>query len=199
MLANSIKLKTRFNDKQAAPMNSGSTPLSVIVMGVSGCGKSSVGQALADALEGSFADGDDFHTPQNIENMANGIALTDEDRMPWLSTINAFLRTADANDGANVVACSALKRAYRDVLSEAIPVFFVHLAGSFELIEARSKARENHFMNVDLLKSQFDTLEQLDSDEWAVTLEIDNPVDTIVERAADAVREHQLFLNSKQH
>ena len=180
-------------------MNLSATPLSVIVMGVSGCGKSSVGQALADALAGSFADGDDFHTPKNIDNMANGIALTDEDRLPWLSTINAFLRTADVNDGANVVACSALKRSYRDVLAEEVPIFFVHLAGSFDLIEARSKARENQFMSVDLLKSQFDTLEPLGSDEWAVTLDIDNSLDTIVDQALKAVREHELYLSSRSH
>ncbi len=180
-------------------MNSSVTPLSVIVMGVSGCGKSSVGQAMAHALGGSFADGDDFHTPQNIDNMANGIPLTDEDRLPWLSTINAFLRTADASDGANVVACSALKRSYRQILTESIPVFFVHLTGSFELIESRAKARENHFMPPELLKSQFDTLEALHTDEWAVTLDIDNSVDAIVEKAVEAVKAHELYLNSNHH
>lgn len=180
-------------------MSLSSTPLSVIVMGVSGCGKSSVGQALAEAIGGSFVDGDDFHTPQNIDNMANGIALTDEDRLPWLSTINAFLRTADVNQGANVVACSALKRSYRDVLAEQIPVFFVHLAGTFDLVEARSKARENHFMSVDLLKSQFDTLEPLASDEWAVTIDIDNPLERVVDQALAAVRDHEQYLYAKLH
>jgi len=180
-------------------MNPNTTPLSVIVMGVSGCGKSTVGQALADALDGSFADGDDFHTPQSIENMSNGIALTDEDRLPWLSTINAFLRTADASDGANVVACSALKRSYREILNDSLPVFFIHLTGSIELISQRHKARENHFMSLELLQSQFDTLEELGSDEWAVTLDINQSIDDIVKNAAKAVREHELFLTAERH
>lgn len=180
-------------------MNSSVAPLSIIVMGVSGCGKSTVGQALADALAGSFADGDDFHTPQSIDNMAKGIPLTDEDRLPWLSTINAFLRTADSSDGANVVACSALKRSYREILAEAIPVFFVHLTGSFELIEARSKSRNNHFMSVELLKSQFDTLEALSTDEWAVNLNVDDSIDNLVAQAVEAVKEHELFLTAQRH
>lgn len=130
----------------------------IVVMGVAGAGKSTVGPLLAVALGVPFADGDAFHPPANVAKMAAGTPLTDEDRWPWLAAIGAWLA---AQEGAGaVVACSALRRAYRDRLREACPgLRFVHLAGERALIGARLAARAGHFMPAGLLDSQFATLE----------------------------------------
>ena len=175
-------------------MNTDKTsPLSIIVMGVSGCGKSCVAQALAARLNGHFMDGDDFHPPANVERMSRGVALTDADRLPWLAAINQTIRESQPDTGVNVVACSALKRLYRDVLSKSTAVLFVHLAGDFALIEARSKARKNHFMDVGLLQSQFDTLETPGGDEHVVTVNIDSPLDVVIDDAVKQVEQSSLF------
>lgn len=193
-------------------MNQVRSPLSIVVMGVSGCGKSTVAEALAEKLNGHFIDGDDFHPPENVERMSKGIPLTDADRMPWLAAINHSIRQpqtqpktqpqtkAKTQPGrvVKVVACSALKRVYRDALSDSVSVLFVHLAGDFELIEARSNAREGHFMDVDLLQSQFDTLETPNDDEPVVTVSIDAPIDAVVDNVVQCVKQSSLFQSFQQ-
>jgi len=132
-----------------------------IVMGVSGCGKSSIGQGLAEALDGQFYDADDYHLAASIEKMSQGIALTDDDRKPWLELLSQKL-VQWHEKGDVVLACSALKQIYRDMLAQGAPdaVQFIYLQGSKALIAARLAARENHFMAASLLDSQFATLEE---------------------------------------
>lgn len=161
----------------------------VIVMGVSGSGKSAVGAALADTLGLRFLDGDSLHPPANVDKMARGIPLDDADRMPWLSLIGEALAEAQAVGDGLVLACSALRRRYRDEIRARVPgVVFVHLDGSRELLEERLRQRAGHFMPVGLLDSQLDTLEPLEDDESGVIVSIEPPVDGVVEAAALAVR-----------
>lgn len=156
-------------------------PRVLIVMGVSGCGKSTVGQALGAALEWEFRDGDAFHPPANVAKMKSGAPLTDEDRWPWLDAIARYIDETRAQSGHAIIACSALKRVYRDRLKGARPdVTFVHLAGSKELIEARMAARQNHFMPLGLLDSQFATLEAPSDDEGAMIVSVAGAPDEIV-------------------
>jgi len=128
----------------------------VVVMGVSGSGKTTIGKLLAARLGCTFLDGDDFHPPENVAKMAAGTALTDEDRWPWLENLNRnLLESRNA-----VLACSALKASYRSVLSKGLPdCRFVHLRGSIELIRARMQERQHRYMPASLLESQFATLE----------------------------------------
>jgi gluconokinase len=159
-------------------MNHHPPPL-VVVMGVSGSGKTTVGAALAQRLRVPFADADDFHPAANIAKMSAGIPLTDDDRQPWLTTIGAWLADHTATGG--VASCSALKRAYRDVLTQAAPsVFFVHLHGDPDVIAARVAGRPGHFMPTALVESQFATLEPLESDEPGAVLDVAQPVDDLV-------------------
>ena len=150
----------------------------LIVMGVSGCGKSSFGRLLAEYLNIPFIEGDAFHPQPNIAKMAAGISLDDSDREPWLHTLNHELRHAD---GRVVLSCSALKQSYRNLLVNGImPVpQFIHLAGSFELIHGRMQARSNHFMPADLLQSQFDTLENPAD---AITLSIEYSLEELLQQ-----------------
>lgn len=151
----------------------------VVVMGVSGSGKSTVGAALAQRLRVSFADADDFHSAENIAKMSAGQPLDDDDRRPWLESIGAWL--AEHGDGG-VMSCSALKHEYRDRLRGHEPsVLFAHLAGSVEVIARRQASRPGHFMPTALLKSQFETLEPLTSDERGLTVDVDQSVDAIVD------------------
>ncbi|MFO7193476.1 MULTISPECIES: gluconokinase [Thermocrispum] len=162
-------------------MPSRSAPV-VVIMGITGSGKSTVGRALADRLAVPFADGDDFHSPQAKARMAGGTPLTDSDRMPWLHRIGAWLARHEA--GA-VVACSALRRAYRDVLRDSSPTtVFVHLVGDIEIARERVRRRTNHFMPAELVDSQQATLEPLAADEAGITLRFDLPVDDIVDRVS---------------
>jgi carbohydrate kinase (thermoresistant glucokinase family) len=145
-------------------------------MGVSGSGKTTVGAALADALGLRFVDGDALHPAANVAKMAAGIPLDDADRAPWLDAIGAVLAT-----GPVVVACSALKRAYRDRLRAAAPELqLVFLDGSRELLASRMAARPGHFMPASLLDSQLATLERPDPDEYPVTVDVVAPVPEIV-------------------
>jgi gluconokinase len=156
----------------------------VVVMGVSGCGKSTVGAALARALDVPFADGDDLHPAANIAKMASGVPLDDVDRHPWLEAIGEWLAAHDP--GGGVISCSALKRKYRDQLRSHAPrVGFLHLHGSFEVISARQAARPGHFMPASLLQSQFATLEPLGPDEHGIVVDVDQPVDAIVQEYVD--------------
>ncbi len=158
----------------------------IIVMGVSGSGKSSVGKALARSLGAPFRDADEFHPKANIAKMSAGIPLTDADRWPWLDAIGRAL----AESGGNlIVACSALRRSYRDRLIAAAgrPVIFVWLDGSKETIGARIAHRKHHFMPPSLLDSQFATLEPPGPDEPVVRVSIEPPLDQVVAAALAAL------------
>ena len=152
----------------------------VVVMGVSGSGKSTVGAALAQRLRVPFADADDFHPPANIKKMTAGQPLNDDDRYPWLEAIGEWLAVRCGDGG--VMSCSALKRKYRDQLRRHCPqADFLHLAGSLEVIGRRQASRPGQFMPASLLASQFETLEPLESDERGVTVDVDQDIDSIVE------------------
>jgi gluconokinase len=156
----------------------------VVVMGVSGSGKSTVGAALAQRLRVPFVDGDDLHPPANIAKMSAGHPLDDHDRHPWLEAIGEWLG-AHAEHGG-VVSCSALKRKYRDQLRHhARRVEFVHLDGTREVIAARQATRPGHFMPASLLTSQFATLEPLAPDERGLVIDVAQPVDVIVQEYVD--------------
>ena len=132
-------------------------------MGVSGCGKTTVGSLVAQRLGWAFRDADSFHPPENIAKMSAGLPLDDQDRKPWLLAIQAFMRSENAAGRSAVVACSALKRQYRDLLLFGDPqVRFAHLHGSRDLIATRLGERKGHFMPASLLDSQFATLEVSD-------------------------------------
>lgn len=155
----------------------------VVVMGVSGSGKSTVGAALAQRLRVPFADADDLHPEANIAKMARGEALDDHDRYPWLERVGLWL--ADHLDGG-VMSCSALRRTYRDQLrSLADGVEFVLLHGSREVIERRQASRPGHFMPASLLSSQFSTLEPLAPDEHGVVIDVDQSIDAVVQAYVD--------------
>ncbi|AVR99021.1 gluconokinase [Pseudoduganella armeniaca] len=150
-------------------------------MGVSGCGKSSVGIALAQALDVRFVEGDRFHSAANVAKMAAGIPLTDDDRADWLHSLQAEIRAAVHAGVGIVVSCSALKRRYRDLLRAGDPrLRFAHLDGSRELIAARMAAREGHYMPLSLLDSQLATLEPLQPDEAGLRLAIEDDVAALV-------------------
>jgi len=154
-----------------------------VVMGVSGSGKTVIGSALARSLGVEFVEGDDFHPEENVKRMASGIALTDEDRAPWLRSIAARLRAAkDAGTGL-VVSCSALKRSYRDLLrTEAGEVRFIFLKGTRALIAGRLATRSGHFMPSSLLDSQFAALEEPGPDEGVWECDVrESPADLVAE------------------
>lgn len=162
---------------------------SLVVMGVSGTGKSSVGRALAARYGMEFIEGDDHHPQTNIDKMAAGNPLTDEDRWPWLQDLGQQIAAAAPHPV--VLTCSALKRSYRDLLrssSQGRAVLFVHLAGTRELLMGRMQTRERHFMPASLLDSQLDTLEPLQFDEWAVVVDVAPPMEQVIDDADEAVR-----------
>ena len=154
-------------------------------MGVSGSGKTTVGRSLAERLGAAFIEGDDFHPPANRTKMAGGVALTDEDRWPWLTAIGAAMAEARQR-GAVIAACSALKRRYRNhlVVTSGLPLAFICLHGRTELLAKRLAERRGHFMPSNLLDSQIATLELPEDDERAVTLDIADPVPKLVAQAA---------------
>ncbi len=154
---------------------------SVVVMGVCGCGKSTVGRQLAAALGAEYVEGDEFHPPENVARMAAGIALTDEDRQGWLEALARQLAAARGAGRTLVLSCSALKRSYRDVLRRGAPdILFVHLTGSRELLAQRMNARAGHYMPASLLMSQLATLEPPGPDENALSFDIAQVPEAIV-------------------
>lgn len=160
--------------------------LHVIVMGVSGSGKSTVGALLAEDLGGEYLDGDVLHPQANIDKMAAGIPLTDADREPWLRIIGERMAGADST---MVIGCSALRRVYRDIIRASAPdTRFVHLVGSHDLLARRMKTRPGHFMPPSLLESQIATLEDLDPDENGKVFDIAEPPEKIAEAAAEWLR-----------
>lgn len=152
--------------------------LRLVIMGVSGCGKSSVGQALAERLGIPYRDGDDLHPAANVAKMRAGTPLTDDDRWPWLDHVAQVL----AREAPVIVGCSALRRAYRDRLRRGAggPVRFVHLAGSRDVIAARMAQRSGHYMPLTLLDSQFAALEPPGPDE-ALTIDINQPLPALID------------------
>jgi gluconokinase len=163
--------------------------LHVVVMGVSGTGKSTIGQALATELEVTYGEGDDHHPAANRAKMAAGTPLDDADRWPWLESLAAWTREQHDAGLATVLTCSALRRAYRDVLRAAVPeqTVFVHLVGSAEVLASRM-AQRTHFMPPALLESQLRTLEPLEDDEAGGMVDVDLPVHLVVRDAVALVR-----------
>jgi gluconokinase len=162
----------------------------IVVMGVAGCGKSTVGKALAEHLQVPYGEADDFHPPANVAKMRAGEALTDADRAPWLATIAEWIGTA--GEQGRVVSCSALKRAYREVLRAPDPrTFFVHLVLTPETATARVSGRSGHFMPSTLVASQFAILEPLGPDENGIGVDATLPIDQIVEKVTSRMPTHR--------
>lgn len=150
----------------------------VVVMGVTGAGKTTVGRPLAESVGAEFIDADDYHPAGNVAKMRAGTPLTDADRAPWLERLNAVLREHDAGGRSVVLACSALKAAYREALLEALPAArLVHLRGAKDLIAARLAARRGHYMDPALLQSQFAVLE---APAEAIVVDVDGTPEAIV-------------------
>lgn len=156
----------------------------IILTGVAGAGKTTIGTLLARELGWRFYEGDDFHPAENIEKMRRGEALTDSDRAPWLDRLRGLIEQALERGENGILACSALKRSYRARLRVDDRVVFVHLAVSRALIERRLKARKNHFMNPALVKSQFDTLEP---PQTVLTLDASLPPAVLAEQVKKAL------------
>ncbi|GAA2164833.1 gluconate kinase (SKI family) [Humibacillus xanthopallidus] len=155
----------------------------VVVMGVSGSGKTTVATGLAAVMGWTFAEGDDFHSAANVEKMRSGVALTDDDRWPWLETIGAWISGKEAAGESAVVTCSALRRAYRDVLRRDRPhVRFLHVEAPGAVIADRVEHRAGHYMPPSLLPSQLATLEPLAPDEPGVTVTADGAPDEVLAR-----------------
>ena len=150
----------------------------VIVMGVSGCGKTTVGKMLAERLDWDFIESDAFHSAEDVRKMSNGIPLTDDDRWPWLERLNAAIKEQQIEGRSCVVACSALKESYRELLCKGVTsCLYVYLKGDYPLIEKRMRQRA-HFMKAGMLQSQFDALEEPTD---AITIDIRRSPDMIVE------------------
>ncbi|MCL2542594.1 MAG: gluconokinase [Nocardioidaceae bacterium] len=162
----------------------------VVVMGVSGVGKTTVASALADALGWPFQEGDDLHTPGNIAKMSAGEPLTDADRIPWLDRIGAWMDERAAAGEAGIVTCSALRRAYRDRLRSGRPqVRFLHLTADPSVVRRRVGSRQHHFMPSSLVESQLEALEPLQSDEPGVEVRSSGTTEQMVTKALDALGE----------
>jgi gluconokinase len=160
----------------------------VIVMGVSGAGKTTVAEDLARAMDWPMAEGDDFHPPENVAKMHSGQPLNDEDRWPWLRTIAKWIGEREAERQSSVVTCSALKRSYRDVLRDGHPsVRFCHLITDVDLIRGRVEHRAGHFMPPTLLASQVATLEPLQADEDGVVVDVSGTEEEVLEAVLKAL------------
>ncbi|OPJ82333.1 putative gluconokinase [Patagioenas fasciata monilis] len=183
----------------------------VVVMGVSGSGKTTVGSRLAAKLGWKFYDADDYHSPENKRKMAEGIPLNDEDRIPWLCALHDILRREDSSRQDAILACSALKKMYRQVLvsgtsaiesnhseqpgeNAALKILFVHLDGPMDIIAGRLEKRTGHFMPPELLKSQFDTLEPPSAPESFITVSLEKPLPEIVLEIERAISQGEAFL-----
>jgi len=159
----------------------------IVVMGVSGSGKTTVARLLAGRLGWRFAEADEFHSAANVAKMRGGVPLTDEDRAPWLAAIASYIDDAIASGKLAVVTCSALKRRYRDVIIGSRPgVALVYLKGDYDTIAKRIAARPHHYMPVSLLKSQFEALEEPAGPEDAIVVSVDLPPDEIVREILQA-------------
>ncbi|XP_037229130.1 probable gluconokinase isoform X1 [Falco rusticolus] len=183
----------------------------VVVMGVSGSGKTTVGSRLAAKLGWKFYDADDYHSPENKKKMAEGIPLNDEDRIPWLCVLHDILRREDSRSQDAVLACSALKKMYRLVLvsgasaiesnqpaqpgeKPALKILFVHLHGPINIIAGRLEKRRGHFMPPELLKSQFDTLEPPTAPENFITVSVEKSLPKILLEIESAILQDEALL-----
>lgn len=171
---------TKENDLAAHPH--------IVVMGVSASGKTTVGELLAERLGLPYRDGDDLHPQENIDKMARGEALDDDDRWPWLRLVGQWLH--DSAEGG-IIGCSSLKRSYRDLIRQAAPdANFVHVHGTPELLRERMENRTGHFMPASLLDSQLATLEPLGDDEPGVVVDVADAPETVADNAAAWLRDH---------
>jgi len=161
----------------------------LVVMGVSGAGKTTTALELRRLLGWDYAEGDDFHPAANVAKMHAGHPLDDEDRWPWLRTLAAWIGTHEETGQPAIMTCSALKRAYRDLLRDGHPsVFFVHVSGSAELLHERVEHRTGHYMPPSLLDSQLKTLEPLEADEPGIRVAADGTPEVVAERVLEALR-----------
>lgn len=168
-------------------------------MGPAGSGKSTIGRAIADAIGAAFVDGDDYHTQENIEKMRTGSPLTDADREPWLEALSTVIGSAHTSGGSVVLACSALRRRYRDTLRACVPpghMFVVELRASERTLRRRLERRA-HFMPSSLLRSQMETLEPLAQDEPGVRIDADMDPSDVTGRALDAISGHALLCRGR--
>ncbi len=157
----------------------------IVLMGVAGAGKTTIGQLLAQVLGCSFLDGDSLHSAANVQKMTRGTPLTDADRAPWLKAIRSQLETAFQRGENLVVACSALKQRYREFLSARVPVIWVYLKGAENVIRSRLEHRQEHFMRAQMLASQFADLEE---PSCAITVDVLSPPDLIVQQILAALQ-----------
>lgn len=168
---------------------SANSPSVIVIMGVTSSGKSTVGEGLAARLGWAFRDADSFHPPENVAKMSSGQPLNDDDRKPWLQAIARFIDAAESQQTPAIVTCSALKRAYRDVIvGSRGHVALVHLVGDRQLIAERMAARRNHFMPTSLLDSQFATLEAPQDDEKPLRVTIDQQPQQIIQTIIDRLQ-----------
>jgi gluconokinase len=162
--------------------------LVIIVMGVAGSGKTTVGRLLALSIGFQFLDADTLHSPANVAKMAAGIPLTDRDRAPWLSDVRERIGDAATHQSDLVVACSALKEAYRAFLARGVPVTWIYLKGRPDVVRDRLRRRTGHFVNAELARSQFETLEEPKD---AIVADASQPPDAIVDEIVANLRKHQ--------
>ena len=160
----------------------------IIIFGVSGAGKTTVGELLARELDWHFYEADDFHSPANIEKMRRGVPLTDEDRWPWLENLRKLIKRCVAANKNAVLACSALKRAHRKHLHVSAEVKLVFLRGDYALVAGQLRDRRGHFMNPGLLRSQFADLEDPQPEEGVLTIELGRPPHELVEQIETKLR-----------
>jgi gluconokinase len=161
----------------------------LVLMGVSGCGKTTIGAALAERLGWEFLEGDALHPPANVAKMVAGVPLQDDDRWPWLCAIAARIDAWHAAGRSGVVACSALKRAYRDILlGPRAGMRLVYLRGGYDVIAARLAARKGHFMPPNLLQSQFRTLEEPGADEQPIIVSVEHAPESIKDQIMEQLR-----------
>ena len=163
------------------------TPLVIVVMGVSGCGKSTVGRLLAERLGSVFQEGDDLHPAANVAKMRAGVSLTDEDRWPWLERVAALIEGRLAAGESGVIACSALKRAYRERLARRTGVVFVYLEVDRQTLEQRLTGRCGHYMPAALLASQLEILEEPGADERVIRVDAETPAEAVADRVLDGL------------
>jgi gluconokinase len=174
-----------------------SSTITVVVMGVSGSGKTTVAKHLVEAMGWPFAEGDEFHPAANVAKMRSGTPLTDEDRWPWLEAVAHWIGEQESAGRDAIVTCSALKRAYRDALLGGHPsVWFVHVSSSHDALQHRLETRSGHYMPASLLSSQLETLEPLGSDEPGITISAEGSPDDVATRALDALRQEARFPRS---
>jgi gluconokinase len=171
--------------KESPDLRTAGSSMIIVVMGVAGSGKTTVGTMLAAAMKCAFLEGDSLHSKENIDKMSHGIPLTDADRAPWLTAIHARILEAFERGLDLVVGCSALKQQYRKLLAKDVPITWVYLKGPPAVIRARLRSRPNHFMKVDMLASQFAALDEPTD---ALVVDVSPPPNAIVEHILSQVR-----------